>query len=137
MEGDAAQGLLSSLEHEKRYSEYVILSPFTRDGIGFARILFLDGDYVKRNEKYLLGFDSLASITYNRGVVTLIGDQMWRVQQIASRASSSVGEVGLNILNMDAQEETSRIILVVEDSGDSVARAVRAIHSERPRIRFV
>ena len=137
MEGDAAQGLLSSLEHEKRYSEYVILSPFTRDGIGFARILFLDGDYVRRNEKYLLGFDSLASITYNRGVVTLIGDQMWRVQQIASRASSSVGEVGLNILNMDAQEETSRIILVVEDSGDSVARAVRAIHSERPRIRFV
>jgi len=26
------------------------------------------------NEKYILGFDSLATITYNRGVITLIGD---------------------------------------------------------------
>ena len=46
----------------------------------------------------------------NRGVITLIGDEMWRVQQIASKASSRIGDAGLNILNMDAQEETSRII---------------------------
>ena len=137
MERDASQNLLSSLEHERRYSEYVILSPFTKDGTEFTRVLFLDGDYVRRNEKYLLGFDPLASITYNRGVVTLIGDQMWRVQQVASTASSKIGEAGLNILNMDAQEETSRIILVIEDSGDSVARAIRAVHAERSKTRFV
>ncbi len=137
MERDSAQSLLSSLEHERRYNEYVILSPFTRDGIEFTRILFLDGDYVRRNEKYLLGFDSLASITYNRGVITLIGDQMWRVQQIASRASSKLGEAGLNILNMDAQEETSRIIFVIEDSGENIAKAIRAIHSEKSRIQFI
>ena len=35
-----------------------------------------------------LGFDSLATITYNRGVITLIGDEMWRVQQVASRTSA-------------------------------------------------
>ena len=137
MESSMAQKLLRSLETEKRYSEFIILSPFTKDGIEFSRILFLDGDYVKRNEKYLLSFDSLATIAYNRGVITLIGDEMWRVQQIASKASSKIGEAGLNILNMDAQEETSRIIIVVEDSDDNVAKAIKAIHSERAKIKFV
>ena len=92
---------------------------------------------LKEMKKYLLSFDSLATIAYNRGVITLIGDEMWRVQQIASKASSKIGEAGLNILNMDAQEETSRIIIVVEDTNDNVARAIIAIHSERPKIKFI
>ena len=129
--------LLASLTNEKRYSEFVILSPFTKDGIEFTRILFLDGNYVKRNEKYILGFDSMATITYNRGVITLIGDEMWRVQQIASKSSSKIGEAGLNILNMDAQEETSRIIIVVEDSGNNIEKAIKAVHEERSKIQFV
>ena len=79
----------------------------------------------------------MATIAYNRGVITLIGDEMWRVQQIASKASSKIGETGLNILNMDAQEETSRIIIVVEDADDNVAKAIIAIHSERPKIKFI
>jgi aspartate kinase len=99
--------------------------------------LFLDGDYVKRNEKYLLGFDSLATITYNRGVITLIGDEMWRVQQVVSRTSTKIGESGLNILNMDAQEETSRIIIVVEDAEDNINKAINAIHEEISKINFV
>lgn len=131
------QKLLTSLEKDKRYSEFIILSPFTKDGIGFSRILFLDGDYVRRNEKYLLGFDSLATITYNRGVITLIGDEMWRVQQVASRTSAKIGESGLNILNMDAQEETSRIIIVVEDSEDNIKKAIIAIHQEVSKINFI
>jgi len=131
------QKLLTSLEKDKRYSEFIILSPFTKDGIGFSRILFLDGDYVRRNEKYLLGFDSLATITYNRGVITLIGDEMWRVQQVASRTSAKIGESGLNILNMDAQEETSRIIIVVEDSEDNIKKAIIAIHQEISKINFI
>jgi len=137
MENSMAQNLLRSLESEKRYSEFIILSPFTKDGIEFFRILFLDGDYVKRNEKYLLSFDPFTTIAYNRGVITLIGDEMWRVQQIASKASSKIGDAGLNILNMDAQEETSRIIIVVEDTDDNVAKAIIAIHSERPKIKFI
>jgi len=99
--------------------------------------LFLDGDYVKRNEKYLLGFDSLATITYNRGVITLIGDEMWRVQQVVSRTSTKIGESGLNILNMDAQEETSRIIIVIEDAKDNIKKAINAIHEEILEINFV
>jgi len=137
IETNSAQKLLVSLEKDKRYSEYVILSPFTKDGVELSRILFLDGDYVKRNEKYFLGFDSLASITYNRGVITLIGDEMWRVQQVASRTSAKIGEAGLNILNMDAQEETSRIIIVVEDSKDNIRKAINAIHKEKSKINFI
>ena len=137
IETNSVQKLLTSLEKDKRYSEFVILSPFTKDGIEFSRILFLDGDYVKRNEKYLLGFDSLATITYNRGVITLIGDEMWRVQQVASRTSAKIGQAGLNILNMDAQEETSRIIIVIEDSDGNIRKAIAAIHQEISEINFI
>lgn len=137
IESAAAHGLLESLERDKRYSEFVILSPFTKDDIEFTRILFLDGDYVKRNERYILGFDSLATITYNRGVITLIGDQMWRVNQVVSKASSKIGEAGLNILNMDAQEETSRVIIVIDDSNNNIETAISAVHSERSKITFL
>ena len=137
IETNSVQKMLTSLEKDKRYSEFVILSPFTKDGIEFSRILFLDGDYVKRNEKYFLGFDSLATITYNRGVITLIGDEMWRVQQVASRTSAKVGESGLNILNMDAQEETSRIIIVIEDTDGNIKKAISAIHQEIAEINFI
>ena len=137
IETSAIQKLLTSLEKDKHYSEFIILSPFTKDGIEFSRILFLDGEYVKRNEKYLLGFDSLATITYNRGVITLIGDEMWRVQQVASRTSAKIGESGLNILNMDAQEETSRIIIVVEDAQDNIKNAIKAVHQEISKINFI
>lgn len=136
IESVSAESLLESLEKQKRYSEFVILSPFTKDDIEFARILFLDADYVKRNERYFLGFDSLATIQYNRGVITLIGDQMWRVHQIVSKTSSKIGEAGLNILNMDAQEETSRVIIVVDDSANNIETAIRAVHSERSKITF-
>ncbi|QLH09647.1 amino acid kinase family protein [Candidatus Nitrosotenuis sp. DW1] len=136
IESESAKRLLESLEKDKRYSEFVILSPFTKDDIEFTRILFLDSDYVKRNERYVLGFDSLATITYNRGVITLIGDEMWRVHQIVSKASSRIGDAGLNILNMDAQEETSRVIIVTDDSDDNIEKAIRAVHSERSKITF-
>ncbi len=137
IESSSVQKLLTSLEKDKGYSEFVILSPFTKDGTEFSRMLFLDGEYVKRNEKYFLAFDPLAKITFNRGVITLIGDEMWRVQQVASRTSAKIGEAGLNILNMDAQEETSRIIIVVEDSEDNIKKAISAIHTETSKIDFI
>jgi aspartate kinase len=59
---------------------------------------------------------------------------MWQMPNIASTASSMVGEHGINILNLDAQEETSRILIVVEDKGTNVGDAVKAIHSKRPRV---
>ena len=137
IETSNVQKLLTSLEKDKRYGEFIVLSPFTKDGMEFSRILFLDADYVKRNEKYFLGFDPLATITYNRGVITLIGDEMWRVQQVASRTSAKIGEAGLNILNMDAQEETSRIVIIVDDSEGNIRKAINAVHKEVSKINFV
>lgn len=137
MESALTAQLLESLEGRKQYAEFVLLSPFMKGPTRFSRILFTDGEFVRRNERYLLNFDPLASITYDRGVVTLIGDSMWRVQQLASKTSARIGEAGINILNMDAQEETSRILIVIEDAGDNLARAVRAVHAERPHISFV
>ena len=137
MEFSLLPRLLDSLENKRQYGEFVLLSPFTRDGTRFARILFTDGDFVRKNERYLLGFDPLASITHDRGAVTLIGDSMWRVQYVASKTCAKIGEAGLNILNVDAQEETSQILIIIEDSADNLARAVRAVHDERPNITFI
>ncbi|MDI1496083.1 MAG: amino acid kinase [Cenarchaeum symbiont of Oopsacas minuta] len=134
MEKEPSEKMLHSLENKKRYSEFVILSPFSRDGLEFVRILFLDGDYVKRNNKYFLAFDSLASITYKRAAITLIGDEMWRVQNIVAKISARLGKADINILNMDAQEETSRVIIITEDTGDVLERSIQAIHIERAKI---
>jgi aspartate kinase len=38
---------------------------------------------------------------------------------------------------MDAQEETSRIIIVVEDSKDNIRKAINAIHKEKSKINFI
>ena len=137
IESSCVNKLLKSLNTNRRYKEYVVLSPFTKDGIEFARILFLDGNYVKRNERYLLSFDPLANIIYNRGVITVIGDDMWRVQQVVSKIGHSIGNVGVNILNIDAQEETSRIIVIIKDSDNNIEKAINAVHSIKSTIKFI
>lgn len=136
MEGGAASHLRASLQKDKRYSEFVQLSPYAKDGTEISRMLFLDADYVKRNERHIRAYDKKAEIVYGRGVVTLIGDEMYKVPNIASMASSTVGENNINILNMDAQEETSRILIVVDDKGESVENAIRAVHAKRSQIRL-
>ena len=54
--------------------------------------------------------------------------------KIVSTASSTVGDHDINILNLDAQEETSRILIIVEDA--NVADAVKSYsykEKENPR----
>jgi aspartate kinase len=134
MESTAASHLVASLRLDRQYHDFVKLSPYMIDDTEMTRLLFLDADYVRRHERHIRAYCPKAEIVYGRGVVTLIGDEMWRVPKIASTASSTVSEHDLNILNLDAQEETSRILIVVEDKGVSVADAVRAIHSTRTKI---
>jgi aspartate kinase len=134
MESIAASYLIASIEKDKQYYDFVKLSPFRKDDIEITRILFLDADYVRRHERHFKAYYSKAEIVYGRGVVTLIGDQMWRMPKIASTASSTVGEHDINILNLDAQEETSRILIVVEDKGTDVGDAIKAIHAKRSKI---
>ncbi|MEM4400248.1 MAG: hypothetical protein QW776_03770 [Candidatus Nitrosocaldus sp.] len=131
MQSDMAWHLKVHLLKDRRYNEFVQLSPYVKDHEEYARLLFLDAEFAKRYERHIRAYDSNASIVYGRGVITLIGDEMWRVPNVAAMASSTVGEHGINILNMDAQEETSRIVIVVEDSGSNVDDAVRAIHAKR------
>lgn len=134
MESTAASHLRVALQRDKRYEDFVQLSPYMKDHTEMSRMLFLDADYVKRNERHFKAYDYKAEIVYGRAVVTLIGDEMWKVPKIASMASSTVGENDINILNMDAQEETSRILIVVDDKGENVENAIRAIHKKRREI---
>jgi aspartate kinase len=99
-----------------------------------TRLLFLDAEYVRRQERHFRAYYPKVEIVYGRGAVTLIGDQMWRMPKIVSTVSSTVGEHDINILNLDAQEETSRILIIVEDKGNNVADAVKAIHAKRSKI---
>ncbi|MFQ5921082.1 MAG: aspartate kinase, partial [Nitrososphaerales archaeon] len=136
MEAGAASHWRAMLLRDRRYSEFVQLSPYATDDTEISRMLFLDGGYVNRNEPHIRAFDRNAEIAYGRGVVTLIGDEMWRVPNIASMASSTVGENDINIINMDAQEETSRILIIVDDDAENVENAVRAIHAKRSETRL-
>lgn len=135
METIAASHLVAALERDRQYHDFVKLSPYMIDDTEMTRLLFLDADYVRRQERHIRAYYPKTDIVYGRGVVTLIGDEMWRVPKIASTASGTVSEHDINILNLDAQEETSRILIVVEDKGSSVADAVKAIHFTRTKIR--
>jgi aspartate kinase len=136
IESIAASYLVASLEKDKQYHDFVKLSPYRQDDVEICRLLFLDADYVKKQERHFKAYYPKVEIVYGRGVVTLIGDMMWHIPNIASTASSTVGEHGINILNLDAQEETSRILIIVEDKGTNVSEAVKAIHSKRTNIRI-
>jgi len=134
METMSASHLIANLERDKQYHDFVKLSPYVKDDTEMTRLLFLDADYVRRQERHFRAYYPKTEVVYGRAVVTLIGDEMWRVPKIASTASSTVSEHDINILNLDAQEETSRILIVLEDKGASVAEAVKAIHLTRNRI---
>ena len=136
MESIAASYLIASLEKDKQYHSFLKLSPYKVDDIEITRLLFLDADYVKRHERHFKAFYPKVEFAYGKGVVTLIGDMMWKMPNIVSTASRTVGDYDINILNLDAQEETSRIIIIVDDLDNNVANAIKAIHLQR-EIRLV
>jgi aspartate kinase len=131
MESIVASYLIASLEKDKQYYNFLKLSPFKVDDIEITRLLFLDADYVKRNERHFKAFYPKVEFAYGKGVVTLIGDMMWKMPKIVSTASRTLGDYDINILNLDAQEETSRILIIVDDVDNNVANAIRAIHLQR------
>lgn len=134
MESNAASHLIASLEKEKSYHDFIKLSPYVQNDIEITRLLFLDADYLRRHERHIRAYDAGTKIVYRRGAVTLIGDMMWRIPGIVSAVSSTVGDHSINILNLDAQEETSRILIIVEDKDTIVGETVRAIHARRKQI---
>ncbi|HSF51145.1 MAG TPA: aspartate kinase [Nitrososphaeraceae archaeon] len=131
MESINASYLIASLEKDKQYYNFLKLSPYKIDDMEITRLLFLDADYVKRHERHFKAFYPKTEFSYGRGVVTLIGDSMWKMPKIVSTASRTLGDNDINILNLDAQEETSRILIIVEDIDNNVANAIKAVHLQR------
>ena len=128
MESIAASHIAALFEKQRQYHDFIKLSPYKKDNMEMTRFLFLDGDYVKRHEKIFRSFYPKVEMVYGRGVVTLIGDSMWKIPKIVSDTSSIVSQQDINILNIDAQEETSRILILVEDR--NVEEVIRSIHSK-------
>lgn len=128
MESIAASHIAALFEKQRQYHDFVKLSPYKKDNQEMTRFLFLDGDYVRRHEKIFRAFYPKVEMVYGRGVVTLIGDSMWKIPKIVSETSSIVSQQDINILNIDAQEETSRILILVEDH--NVEEVIRSIHSK-------
>ena len=128
MESIAASHIAALFEKQRQYHDFIKLSPYKKDNLEMTRFLFLDGDYVKRHEKIFRSFYPKVEMVYGRGVVTLIGDSMWKIPKIVSDTSSIVSQQDINILNIDAQEETSRILILVEDR--NVEEVIRSIHSK-------
>ena len=89
--------------------------------------LFLDSDFLRKNEERLKGFDENLTIEYGVGVVTLIGDGMRYSSGIASIAIGAIPRI--NIKRGIFAPHTSQIILAVEEN--KVAETVAAIHAKR------
>jgi aspartate kinase len=92
--------------------------------------LFLDSDFLRKNEERVKGFDEDLEIEYDVGVVTIIGDRMKYSSGIASLALGAIP--GINIKRGVFAPHTSQIILVVAE--DKVGATVAAIHSKRPEM---
>ncbi|MFB5620994.1 MAG: aspartate kinase, partial [Nitrosopumilus sp.] len=56
MESISASYLIASLEKDKQYYNFLKLSPYKRDDIEITRLLFLDADYVRRQERHFKAF---------------------------------------------------------------------------------
>ena len=131
MDNAAAAHLVVALTAERRYFEFLQLSQFSRGEQLLARLLFLDAGFVRRQEKFIRSYDRQAEIVTGRGVVTVVGDEMGSIPNLASIVTGAVGAQGIRIRNIDFQEETCRLVLVVDDEADNVTRAIRAVHGRR------
>jgi len=89
--------------------------------------LFLDSDFLRKNEERLKGFDEDLAVEYGVGVVTLIGDRMKYSPGVASIAIGAIPDI--NIKRGVFAPHTSQIILVVDES--NVGATVAAIHAKR------
>jgi aspartokinase len=96
-------------------------------GMRIRDFLFLNSDFLKKNEDRLKRFDTSLTIEYGVGVVTIIGDQMATASGIASLAISAIPNI--NIKRGIFAPHTSQIILVVDEK--NVTKSVQDIHTKR------
>ena len=128
MNDEKSRSLEDSLRIWERRNDFMDLGAETMEtGERIRDFLFLDSDYLKKNEEKLKGFDENMKIEYGLGVVTLIGDRMKDSPGVASLAISAIS--GINIKRGIFAPHTSQIIIVVEEK--NVNATVAAIHLKK------
>ncbi len=128
MNDEKSHSLEDSLRIWERRNDFMDLGAETMEtGERIRDYLFLDSDFLKRNEEKLKGFDENLKINYGLGVVTLIGDRMKDSPGVASMAISAIS--GINIKRGIFAPHTSQIIIVVDDK--NVNATVAAIHAKK------
>ena len=131
MNDEKSRSLEDSLRIWERRNDFMDLGAETMEtGERIRDFLFLDSDFLKKNEEKLKGFDENLRIDYGLGVVTLIGDRMKDSPGIASLAISAIS--GINIKRGIFAPHTSQIILVVEEK--NVHATVAAIHQKKQEL---
>ncbi len=128
MNDEKSRSLEDSLRIWERRNDFIDLGAETMEtGERIRDLLFLDADYLKKNEEKLKGFDENLKIDYGLGVVTLVGDRMKDSPGVASLAISAIS--GINIQRGIFAPHTSQIILVVEEK--NINATVAAIHQKK------
>jgi aspartate kinase len=115
---------------ERRYDFMDLGAETMETGERIRDFLFLDSDFLKKNEEKIKGFDEKMRINYGLGVVTLIGDRMKDSPGVASLAINAIS--GINIKRGIFAPHTSQIILVVEEK--NVNATVAAIHLKKQEL---
>jgi aspartate kinase len=128
MNDEKSHSLEDSLRIWEKRNDFMDLGAETLEtGKRIRDYLFLDSDFLRRNEEKLKGFDENMRIEYGLGVVTLIGDRM---KDSAGVASTAIGAIsGINIKRGIFAPHTSQIIIVVEEA--KVNATVAAIHRKK------
>lgn len=125
MHDEKSRSLDDSLRIWERRNDFIDLGAETLEtGERIRDFLFLDSEFLRKNEEKLKAFDQELAVEYGLGVVTLIGDRMKDSHGVASTAISSIQ--GWNIKRGIFAPHTSQIIIVVEEK--NVKSAVAAIH---------
>ena len=125
MSDEKSRSLEDSLRIWERRNDFMDLGAETLEtGERIRDFLFLDSEFLRKNEERLKGFDEDLRVEYGLGVVTLIGDRMKDSAGVASTAISAIQ--GINIKRGIFAPHTSQIIIVVEEK--NVGATVAAIH---------
>jgi aspartokinase len=96
MNDERSHSLKDSLRVWERRNDFIDLGAETLEtGESIRDFLFLDSDFLKKNEEKLKSFDENLKIEYGLGVVTLIGDRMKDSPGVASIAIGAIA--GINI----------------------------------------
>ncbi len=128
MNDEKSRSLEDMLRIWERRNDFMDLGAETMEtGEHIRDFLFLDSDFLRKNEEKIKGFDENLKVEYGLGVVTLIGDRMKNSPGVASLAIGAIS--GINIKRGIFAPHTSQIILVVEEK--NVAATMAAIHRKK------